>query len=170
MRGFVITGVFAAAVAHADPLPRAAFVGIGAIAGGDSAIDTANLGATLEGGVDVAGPLWLHAQASGGLAASGFTGGRFLQLRGGIETRMCGTSTCGTFGVDAGYQSESVGHSVACGESPDCSGTSATGLRVIPRVGLELGHGLRWRPGIEADLGRDRTFGVLATFACAYAW
>ena len=160
----------AVSAAHADPRPTVAFVGVGATAGGDNAVDSANLGIAVEGGVEVVGPLWLHAQTAAGIAIAGLAGGSFVQLRGGVESRYCGASTCGTFGVDLGYQVETIGHSVACGEYPDCAGSQASSVRVIPRVGLEFGHGLRWRPSVEADLGRNHTFGVLATFACAYAW
>jgi hypothetical protein len=159
MRAFIVV-LLASSAARAEPLPRA-FVGLGAITGGDSAVDTANFGATLEAGLDVVGPLWLHGQAT--------AGGTFDQLRAGVETRACGERTCGTFGLDVGYQVERIGHSVACGDEADCS-KSYTGARMIPRVGLEFGKRLRWRPSLEADLGRGVVFGVHATFVVAYAW
>jgi hypothetical protein len=165
----VVACLVSASVAHADPRPTTAFVGVGAVAGGDGAIGAANLGGALEVGVDIVGPLWLHAQAAGGLAISGFTGGSFAQVRGGVEGRKCGESSCATFGVDVGYQLEILGHSVACGEYPDCQGTRSAGVRAIPRMGVEFGHGLRWRPSIEVDFGQAGV-GVLVTFACVYAW
>jgi len=34
-------------------------------------------------------------------------------------------------------------------------------MRLIPRVGLEFGHSLRWRPSVEADLGRTSELRML---------
>lgn len=181
------TLVLAASVAHAQPAltastdvaPRGpdAYLSFGGMAGGN---DTKLTGAfTAELGRRIGdSALWVHGQLSLGSAAElfGSGSGNFVQMRAGIEARNCtpGGHACIVTGVDAGIQHvEWTG--VETGFFDDGGDTmtttyDSTRAIVVPRLGLDLGGAVRFRPGIELALGSDGVDGANLTGALAFQW
>jgi hypothetical protein len=161
----VLAFVVHVASAAADPAPPAApaaprsFVGIGVTLGDDLLPEA---GLTVEVGVRVTGPLSLHAQASHGdagsvLEPSALTG-TFDQVRGGLEGRWCAGRVCAIAGIDAGYQTWSLRQACATwndGCVPGDPVPTSPSIEAIGRLGIEWGHGARWRATGGAIAGSE---------------
>ena len=163
-----------ATIAHAEPDH---YVETGAMAGANSELLT--IAGTVEGGLHLSEtPIWLRAGIATGVGGELFAAGHgeFLQLRAGAETRSCAWNgvLCGIVGVDLAYQHTAfTGHdTLSFGENvtrTDMSSTTAE-MIAIPRIGLDVGGRVRFRPSLELDLGPNGADGANATLAVAYQW
>ncbi len=190
MKTIIITStiVLAASVAHAQPAltdsseatpaphgPDAYFAFGGMAGGNDTKLTgafTAELGRRLGDSA-----LWAHGQVSLGSATElfGSGSGNFTQMRLGIEARNCtlGGHACLVSGVDAGVQHvEWTGVKGFFDGTTDSMTTTYDSTRavLVPRLGLDLGGALRFRPGIELAFGSDGFDGANLTAALAYQW
>jgi hypothetical protein len=166
--------VLVSAVAHAQPSvtetarPTAASatdeLGI-AISGGelmalellDQSLPTADAVVTVDYGQRIdASPAWWHVEAGAGHAAifSSDEGALMTayQARGGLALRGCiARAVCTYGGVDLGYEHVDAMHGSGSGDE----------MIAVPRVGVELGNRVRFRPGLETEYGLAGTGGGL---------
>ena len=128
------------------------YVQAGFMVGAAKPVVAPNVMAILDGGWRLGGgPAWLHAAVSWGASGDDQGPGSNLQLRAGIEGRMCAWRdvACGVGGVDAGYQS---GH--WSDRNDPAHNESSNALVAITRLGLDVGgRKLRARVGLEMDFG-----------------
>jgi hypothetical protein len=143
--------------------------------------------ATLDGAYHLGDlPLWLHGRFAFGeiLKAPGEEGGgTFVQLRAGAVTRGCVLDghACATAGVDLGYE-QALYWGVLDSGAPFAGllGVNVPTTPIIetidhhaiavPRVGLDLGGAVRFRPGVELALDKHGINGGDVTLAVAYTW
>lgn len=159
--------------ARTQPL---AYVETGAMAGANARLLT--LAATLDAGYHLENTaLWFHVRVAAGAGGELFaTGnGSMTQVRAGVELRSCAFDgvLCAMAGVDLGYQHTSfTGHDdswFSDETSPDMT-TVTTEMIAVPRVGLDVGGRVRFRPGLELDVGPRGVDGANATLALALQW
>ena len=143
--------------------------------------------ATLDGAYHLGDlPLWLHGRFAFGdvLHSPGEEGGgTFAQLRAGAEARGCvlGGHACGIAGLDLGYEQALYwGHLDSGAPLAGLLGVDVPATPIIetidhhaiavPRVGLDLGGAVRFRPGVELALDKHGINGGDVTLAIAYTW
>lgn len=167
------------------PLALAVALSVGVMAGINERVPDGT--ATLDGAYRLGDlPLWLHGRFGFGeiLNAPGEEGGgTFVQLRAGAETRGCVLDgyACATAGLDLGYEQARYWGFLDAGEplagllgvdvpaTPIISTIDHHAI-AVPRVGLDLGGAVRFRPGVELALDTHGINGGDVTLAVAYTW
>lgn len=153
-----------------------AYVQTGVMAGGNN--DLITLGATVDAGFHLDHtPFWIHARVAGGAGGKLFaTGtGSLFQVRAGVESRSCAFDgvVCAMAGLDLGLQHTTwTGHDdpwFSDSVAPDMT-TTIDRFVAVPRVGLDIGGRVRFRPSLEADVDGQGVSGVNLDLALAVQW
>ena len=174
-----------AIVASAPPSTARFDAAIGVMVGINERVPDGTL--TLDGAYRLGEtPVWLHGRFAFGnvMAQLGETGGgNFVQLRAGAEARGCvlDNHACATAGLDLGYEQARYFGEIDSGAplagllgvdvpTRPIMSTIDHHAIAVPRVGLDLGGAVRFRPGVELALDDHGINGGDVTLAVAYTW
>jgi len=153
-----------------------AYVETGVMAGGNN--DMITLGATVDAGFHLDHtPFWIHARVAGGAGDKLFGVGRgsLFQARAGVESRSCAFDgvVCAMAGLDVGLQHTTwTGHDASwfSDSHPPDKTTTVDRHVAVPRVGLDIGGRVRFRPSLEADIDGQGVSGANVDLALAVQW
>jgi hypothetical protein len=152
------------------------YVESGVMAGGNN--DLLTIGATIDAGFHLDHtPFWIHARVAGGAGDKlfGVGTGSLFQVRAGVESRSCAFDgvVCAMAGVDLGLQHTTwTGHDESwfSDSTPPDMTTTIDRFVAVPRVGLDIGGRVRFRPSLEADIDGQGVSGANLDLALAVQW